>query len=323
MKQSFWAALAVCALLGAPARAACDASLSVPASLRRAETVADYSPVLKLCHGAGADQVAIREMKLGGEPALLLADPETLATRLERAACWTCADVAESALQSTRLMRAIEKSAQAPGLAHRGFLANAGLTQGEPGGGYFTGDLCPSRRPIDRAFLATLEGKTEPTPIALSISGLWLKHHFADYRWLLGQEAQAKLKITWINHTYTHPYSKGVADSANFLLEPKVDPDFEILETERLLIANGRTPSVFFRFPGLVSSSPLMQAVRRHHLIALGADAWLALNQKPRDGSIILVHPNGNEERGLKIYQRDAAEGLLPAPLKPLDEAPQ
>ena len=49
-----------------------------------------------------------------------------------------------------------------------------------------------------------------------------------------------------------------------------------------------------------------MQAVRRHHLISLGADAWLALNQTPRDGSIMLVHPNGNEERGLKIYQRDA-----------------
>jgi hypothetical protein len=66
-----------------------------------------------------------------------------------------------------------------------------------------------------------------------------------------------------------------------------------------------------------------MQAVRKHHLISLGADAWLALNQTPRDGSIMLVHPNGNEERGLKIYQRDADSGKLPAPLKPLDEAPE
>jgi hypothetical protein len=113
-----------------------------------------------------------------------------------------------------------------------------------------------------------------------------------------------------------------VAEGANFLLLPGVDPDFEILETERLLIANGGTPSLFFRFPGLVSSSPLMQAVRRHHLIALGANAWLALNEKPHDGSIILVHPNGNEELGLKIYARDSAAGLLPTPLKPLDEAP-
>jgi hypothetical protein len=66
-----------------------------------------------------------------------------------------------------------------------------------------------------------------------------------------------------------------------------------------------------------------MLAVREHHLISLGADAWIALNQTPRDGSIMLVHLNGNEELGLKIYQRDADEKKLPAPLKPLDEAPE
>ena len=81
----------------------------------------------------------------------------------------------------------------------------------------------------------------------------------------------------------------------SFMLTRGLDPDYEILETERLLIANGGTPSVFFRFPGLVSSSALMQAVRRHHLISIGADAWLAKGQKPGPGSIILVHPNGNE----------------------------
>ena len=89
------------------------------------------------------------------------------------------------------------------------------------------------------------------------------------------------------------------------------------------MIANGGTPSLFFRFPGLVSSSPLMQAVREHHLISLGADAWLALNQPPRDGSIMLVHPNGNEELGLKIFQRDAVEKKAAGALKPLEEAPE
>ena len=322
MNSFVMAAMALGLSLGT-ARAACDAALAVPASLRSAEIVADYAPTLQLCKGDGGERVAIRRMSLRGEPALLLADPRTLATRLQRAACWTCADVEESALADTRMMRAIERASQAPDLKHRGFLANAGLTHGERGGGYFTGDLCPSSKPMDREFLATLQGSSEPTPIALSISGLWLKHHFADYRWLVDRQAEGKFAITWTNHTYTHPYKKGLAEGANFLLLPGVDPDFEILETERLLIANGGTPSLFFRFPGLVSSSPLMQAVRRHHLISLGADAWLALNQTPRDGSIMLVHPNGNEERGLKIYQRDAESGKLPAPLKPLDEAPE
>jgi len=312
---AFWALSAV-----AVRAASCDASLPSPTALRGADIVEDYRPTLQICRADGVEEVAIRRMKLKGEPALLLADPAKLTTKLERAACWTCADAEEQALSGTRMMRAIARSAEAPGLIHRTFLDNAGLTHGGAGGGYFTGDLCPSRKPMDRAFLATLEGQA--TPIALSISGLWLKHHFADYRWLLDQQAEGDFAITWINHTYTHPYRKGVVQSANFLLTPGVDADFEILQTERLLIANGQTPSLFFRFPGLVSSSPLMQAVRRHHLISLGADAWLALNERPRDGSIILVHPNGNEELGLKIYRKDAAKGALPSPLKPLDEAP-
>ncbi|HXT09813.1 MAG TPA: polysaccharide deacetylase [Roseiarcus sp.] len=320
MKAIIWAA-AFLALSGLAARAAnCDANLPLPTALRSADVVEDYQSTLQICRAAGAEEIAIRRMKLKGEPALLLADPKTLATKLERAACWTCADADEAALSGTRMMRAIVRSAAAPGLIHRSFLDNAGLTHGDPGGAYFTGDLCPSRKPMDRAFLATLAGKA--TPIALSISGLWLKHHFADYRWLLDKQAAGDFAISWTNHTYTHPYRKGVAEGANFLLTRGVNADFEILETERLLIANGQTPSLFFRFPGLVSSSPLMQAVRRHHLISLGADAWLALNERPRDGSIILVHPNGNEELGLKIYRKDAAKGALPSPLKPLDEAP-
>ncbi len=228
MKAMAWAALAAFALSLGAARAGCEAGLRPPASLRSAEIVADYAPTLKLCHGAGPDAIAIRDMRLQGEPALLLADPATLATRLERAACWTCADVDETALRDTRMMRAIVRSAEAPGLIHRSFLNNAGLTRGEGDGGYLTGDLCPSRRPMDRAFLATLEGRA--TPIALSISGLWLKHHFSDYRWLLDAQAQGALAITWTNHTYTHPYAKGVADGGNFLLTPGVDPDFEILK---------------------------------------------------------------------------------------------
>ena len=319
MKAIFAAAFWVMGALAARA-ASCDASLPAPTALRSADIVENYQPTLQICRAGGAEQVAIRRMTLKGEPALLLADPATLTTKLERAACWTCADAEESALADTRMMRAIVHSAEAPGLIHRTFLDNAGLTHGDKGGAYFTGDLCPSRSPMDRAFLATLAGKA--TPISLSISGLWLKHHFADYRWLLDRQAAGDFAITWTNHTYTHPYRKGVAEGANFLLTPGVDADHEILETERLLIANGQTPSLFFRFPGLVSSSPLMQAVRRHHLISLGADAWLALNERPRDGSIILVHPNGNEELGLKIYAKDAAKGALPSPLKPLDEAP-
>jgi peptidoglycan/xylan/chitin deacetylase (PgdA/CDA1 family) len=102
-----------------------------------------------------------------------------------------------------------------------------------------------------------------------------------------------------------------------------VDAESEILRTERLIIANGETPSLFFRFPGLVSNDPLMEAVRRFHLVTLGADAWLAIGQKPGPGSIVLVHPNGNEPLGLKIFSADVARGAIPKPLEPLTAAPE
>ena len=287
------------------------------------DAVADYASVLRSCRAAdGHEQVAIRTMNVGGTPLLLLADPQTLSTRLERAACWTCQDASEESLAGTRMMRAVEQSAEAPGLVHRGFLQNAGLTHGAAPGAFVTGDLCPSRRPLDRAFLDKLAAQGPHTPVALSISGLWLLHHFQDYRWLLDQQAAGALDILWIDHTYHHPYRRGEPNDHNFLLTEGVDPDAEILETERLLIANGQTPSLFFRFPGLISSAPLMQAVRRHRLVSLGADAWLALGQKPGEGSIILVHPNGNEEIGLAMFNRNLARGAIAQPFEPLIAAP-
>jgi len=219
--------------------------------------------------------------------------------------------------------RAVDESAEAPGLIRRGFLQNAGLTHGEAAGDFLTGDLCPSKRPLDRTFFARLETASPRARIALSISGLWLTHHFADFRWLVDQRNSGALDILWVDHTYHHPYRRKLPDAANFLLTKGVDPETEILDTERLLIANGETPSLFFRFPGLVSSDPLMQAVSRFHLVTLGADAWLAKGQQPGRGSIVLVHPNGNEPKGLALFSQDLKRGTIAAPLEPLTAAPE
>jgi hypothetical protein len=320
------AALALCG--SAAARADDDAAACVwrppaPERLAHADVVADYRSTLQACHAAdGRQRIAIRSMTVGGEPLLLLTDPDKLTTRVEHAACWTCADADEASLAATRMMRAIEESAAAPGLVHRGFLRNAGLVHGDAPGTFVTGDLCPSLKPLERGFLEKFAGQGPHTPVALSISGLWLTHHFADYRWLLDQQASGALDILWVNHTYQHPYARGAPDALNFLLAPGVDADAEILEAERLLLANGQTPSLFFRFPGLISSAPLMEAVRRHHLISLGADAWLALDQRPGAGSIVLVHANGNEPLGVKLFERDLARDALPRPFEPLTAAP-
>jgi hypothetical protein len=316
---------AACAGFTGAARAADCALTPAPATrLQSVAAVGDYQSVLTACVGAdGRTAVAIREMTLGGQKIALLADPETLTTRLERAACWTCRDESESELGSTRMGRAIRESALAPGLVHRGFLQNAGLTHGGVQGDFITGDLCPSQKPLSRAFFTQLEAAGPHVPVALSISGLWLVHHFDDFRWLVDQRNAGALDIVWTDHTYHHPYHRTLPNDANFLLTKGVDPQEEILDTERLLIANGETPSLFFRFPGLISSDPLMQAVSQHHLITLGANAWLALGQKPGRGSIVLVHPNGNEPRGLALFSTDLAHGEIAAPLEPLTAAPE
>ncbi len=245
-------------------------------------------PVLKACVSAdGRKAVAIREMTVAGQKIALLADPEALTTRLERAACWTCRDESEADLDATRMGRAIRESAEAPGLVHRGFLQNAGLTHGRGPGDFVTGDLCPSQKPLARAFFTQLESAGPHVPVALSISGLWLVHHFDDFRWLVDQRNAGALDILWTDHTYHHPYRRKLPDDANFLLTKGVDPQEEILDTERLLIANGETPSLFFRFPGLISSDPLMQAVSqdppdhawRRRLAGAGAEARTRLDR--------------------------------------------
>jgi len=315
----------LCTFGAVSASMAADACLYKPppiAGLAPAEIVADYRSTFLACHKGEDERVAIRQMAIAGASWLLLVDPERLTASLESANCWTCAPTDEEALKATRYVAAIERSAEAPGLVHRTFLQDAGLTHGAGPGDFVTGDLCPSRRPLDRAFFEKLETNGPATPVALGVSGLWLKRHADDFQWLRAQAAAGALDIVWANHTYHHPYARGRPDDETFMLAKGLDPDFEILETERLLIANGGTPSVFFRFPGLISSSPLMQTVRRHHLITIGADSWLAKGQQPGPGSIILVHPNGNEEFGIRLFAKYYDNGKIARPLQPLSAAP-
>jgi peptidoglycan/xylan/chitin deacetylase (PgdA/CDA1 family) len=319
-------AAALIATIAASSHAlAADACLYQPppiAGLVGAEAVADYRSTLLACRKGDEKRFAIRRMTIAASPWLLLVDPAAFTTTIESAGCWTCAPVEEDALKTTRYIEAVERSAETPGLVHRTFLRDAGLIHGATPGDFITGDLCPSHRPLDRRFFEKLKSNGAGTPVALSISGRWLKHHAADFQWLRAQAASGALDILWTNHTYDHPYAKGRPDDETFLLTKGVDPDYEILENERLLIANGGTPSIFFRFPGLVSSSPLMQAVRRHHLVSIGADSWLAKGQRPAPGSIVLVHPNGNEESGIDLFAKYYDNGKIARPLEPLAAAP-
>ncbi|BGE85561.1 hypothetical protein Ms3S1_19970 [Methylosinus sp. 3S-1] len=287
--------------------------------------VADYRPVFLACRdAAGASRLAIRRMRLDGADALLTVDSETLATAVAPAADWRCAETDEAAQASTRFLRALRPQGAAAGFADgRSVSANAGLAHGAGGGSFLTGDLCPSHRPLDRGFLERLAAAAPGAPIALSISGRWLAGHGEDFDWLMEKAKSGALAVSFVDHSYSHPYVRGLAETRNYLMRPGSDLDAEVFATERLLIEKGATPSVFFRFPGLIADAGLLEALRRRHLIALGADAWLVLSPPPRPGSIVLVHPNGNEPAGLRLFERLLASGRLARPFRPIEEAPE
>lgn len=279
----------------------------------------DYAPVFLTCSAESGTRLATRRMSVDGDDLLLTVDPQSLETSLDRAACLTCDETTDAAQTTTRLIHALEA---APDPTRPPALVNAGLIHGAAGGVYVTGDLCPTAKPLDRAFIEEIAAHAPGAPLTLAISGSWLAHHAADFAWLQEKIRSGAIAVTWANHSYSHPYIFGLDDRRNYLLRPGVDFDREIFETEKLLIAHGETPSVFFRFPGLVADTALLTKLRERHLIPLGADAWLALGPAPRDGSIVLVHPNGNEPGGLKLFSKYLAAGKMPQPFRPITAAP-
>jgi len=187
-------------------------------------------------------------------------------------------------------------------------LQDAGVVHGYPKekGVTLTIDLCPSHKSLDRIIFTSLVsefGKTEkPVPVALSLSGRFLVRHLEDIQWLKALEKKGDISITWINHTYNHHYDPKVPLQENFLLKPGTDIDFEIVGLETAMLQNGLMPSVFFRFPGLVSDNKIVETITGYGLIPIGSDAWLAKGQNAASGSIVLIHGNGNEPVGVNDF---------------------
>jgi hypothetical protein len=187
---------------------------------------------------------------------------------------------------------------------------NSGLTRDltSPNGMVLSLDLCPSRHPLERHLIRRVwesfghDGK--PAPIAFAISGDWIRTHPGDLAWLVAMADSGRIEPTWINHTDNHYYRKGLAENLNFLFLPGTDVTREILGCETEMLRHGLVPSVFFRFPGLIDNETIFAEVLEAGLLPVGADAWLAKNQRPRPGSIVLVHGNGNEPAGVFDFLR-------------------
>ncbi len=281
----------------------------VPDSSPTAPTVAieNYRPVALRCVEGERQALAIRAYAQGGVDFLLTVDPQTLQTRLEKAAALVCdaaPDHAQRLLTGTPYLRAMNAER-----SHENLVQDGGITQSlRPTNGYFlTADLCPSSKPgFNEQLFETLEQAraihaSSAIPVALSVSGGWLQKHAQAFAWLRSEEAAGRLHITWVNHTATHPYSKQLDLNHNFMREAGIDPLAEVLGLEQLLVQQNVAPSVFFRFPGLVSSPELIEMLERLHLVAVGSDAWLAKGEQPTPGGVILVHANLNEPLGVEL----------------------
>jgi hypothetical protein len=285
-------------------------ALVLAAAAALAGPVREYRAVSGLAVEApgGPPVVVLRSFERDGTRCILVVDPRTLETRVLPAAAvrltkrpW--ADV-RRAVAETAYGRAL-RAAEANGKALQG----AGLSRVRPArpGIDLTIDLCPSTRPLDRRlFTALAEGLGEeerPAPVAIALTGSWMERHRADLDWLVSLEASGTLSITWVNHSFHHRASADRPLASNFLLQPGTDVRAEVLQTERAMLAAGLLPSVFFRFPGLVSGPSVFDQVEALGLVALGSDAWLAKTRGPtKDGSIVLVHANGNEPTGVRRF---------------------
>lgn len=240
------------------------------------------------------------------EKMLLLVNPQTLKTRVDLERNYK---VQKTSLK--KILRKFSATNYVKDLLEAAKndlqLQDAGIDVTKPSktGINLTIDLCPSRKPLDRDIFEAIFNEfkkiEQPAPIAVSVSGKWMLKHQEDLDWLKSLVKKKELDISWINHTYNHEVNK-LPLKENFLLSKGTNLDVEVLDNEKLMLQNGIIPSVFFRFPGLVSDASLVDKIEGYGLIPIGSDAWLAKGQIPKDGSIVLIHGNGNEEIGVKDF---------------------
>ncbi|MDB5140965.1 MAG: polysaccharide deacetylase [Mucilaginibacter sp.] len=253
------------------------------------------------------DWFAIRRFENSGKTYLLLVDPDELETRIDEAALYNLSPMTMVQARLYYYKSTYEKALRTAEQQSKS-IQDAGIQSGMPKetGISLTADLCPSSRPLDRRIFTDIfqqfQKVEQPVPIALSITGIWMRDHQPDLAWLKELQLKNQVIITWINHSYNHRVSRTLPLKDNFLLEPETDINFEVLGTEQAMLKNGLLPSVFFRFPGLVSDQQLIYKITDFGLIPIGSDAWLAKGQQPQSGSIVLIHGNGNEPIGVNDF---------------------
>lgn len=260
-----------------------------------------------ICRGNGKEVIIIRKFIKENHCWYLTVSPQLLTTEIINSDSISISESSWENLSShysmTPYICALKKAEMLGDT-----LQDAGFTRfmSSQNGIDLTVDLCPSQRSLDRNVFNDLireMGRVEkPVPLAVSITGRWINRHPADLKWLDSLALAGDLSIIWINHSYNHYTVNNVPLKKNFMLTPGTDINSEVLRTEIALLQNNIEPSIFFRFPGLVSDQNIYKRILGLGLIPIGSDAWLAKGQWPKNGSIVLIHANGNEPLGVQDF---------------------
>ncbi len=172
-----------------------------------------------------------------------------------------------------------------------------------------TSDLCWSIRPYEKEFYYELPNRSadgsQTVYCTQFISGRWLQQQPLAMADLLELEKEPSIDFIWGLHSWDHPKS-GIFMNAYAPESLRGDT----LHLEKILLEWGVVPEHFYRFPGLKHDETRLNEILAMSLLPVDCDSWVSgmhLDRPPHrvpatNGSILLVHGNGNEARGISRF---------------------
>ena len=278
--------------------------------------VENYKVSIKQFHSdTGQLFLTLRQFNRNAKTFYLVLNTATLQTSIESLEAQQLEPLNDTQMRQSQFGKLLYK---ATSFAKFGGIREA--TQPSSGAIFLTMDMCPSQKQgYEKEFLTQLTQRAGKTSIAIAMTSVWLRTHEKEFAELVNNPL---LDITWINHTHSHFYDKHLPNEENFMRHSGTNVQEEILGLEQTLIEKGVTPSIFFRFPGLIADASLMKALRQtYFLIPISTHAWVAKGEAIQKGSIILIHGNKNEHQGIVALEQKLPTLTSKFTFKPLREA--
>ena len=197
-------------------------SCPFPDQLQPLSRVKDYRVVLQTCQGDSGKRLAVRAMSIDGDDLLLTVDPQSLATQLERKDCWKCDDTTQPQQAGTRFIDAVNRFAQQPGKVKPGWLENAGT---DSAGMKIAASSSPATfaPPASRSTAVSCKSsnsraRRRPSPCRSAAFGS--SNILTILPGCGRRKREGRLAITFVNHSFHHPYRPGVAEGRTSCSRP-------------------------------------------------------------------------------------------------------